>query len=565
MSSSEGDVSDWLEDDMNGEGNIDDSEEDSDHYDESRGAGNSSHNIRRDPEVHGIDSYVKRQIKHVLSLGEWAARTTQPYAPTGAMGDAVSRQVGELAFYAPKACSASWMPKFTKLIHHCHSARLCKITDCQKMQIREGGRQYFEETNTGTSGEGEWDRCVICKTREDKARWCIDLASNPDMTTYDAREFLENTGKWGELFDKAFRQHARIFEADWSPTGELGMPLEFVGSFAIGDTCKGHLITALAAQNIPFETIYASVGLLRETRNTRTEYSDLPTVTDQRVKSWYVQREKIQYALAADNKTHRMPSLDYCKVLWNKIDDAIIASLGPGATSAEQYTRVGYWAARSMHRASRLSPEQPFASEGEDEGEHGDRAQQPARRRRARRQISDDSEEEDARPRQTPRCAIVESADDHEEEGEEEAQQPQQQSHINQDAPLALRRPRRTPTPNAPAPARSSARLREPARAPAREPAGGSSSSAPPPAVPAREPRQPLDDLASAASNLRSIVTGPSPQHRLLRGYATSIAEMFDLARVLTEKDMHVEAGVAGRGAIVLQELAAKYQDERAR
>jgi hypothetical protein len=59
------------------------------------------------------------------------------------------------------------------------------------------------------------------------------------------------------------------------------------------------------------------------------------------------------------------------------------------------------------------------------------------------------------------------------------------------------------------------------------------------------------------------LVTGPSPEHRLLRGYATTIAQLFDLGRILTEKDMHVEAGVAGRGAIVLQELASKCQDGR--
>jgi hypothetical protein len=83
--------------------------------------------------------------------------------------------------------------------------------------------------------------------------------------------------------------------------------------------------------------------------------------------------------------------------------------------------------------------------------------------------------------------------------------------------------------------------------------------------APARAPRQPLNDLAAAASSLRSLVTGPSPQHRLLRGFATTIAELFDLAKVLTEKELHVEAGVAGRGAVVLQEVAAKYQQEKAR
>lgn len=686
---------------MDGAGNIDDSEVDSDHYDESRGEGPSSYNIRRDPEVHGIDSYVSRQIKHVLSLGEWAARTTQPYAPEGAMGDAVKRQVGELAFYAPKSCSASWMQKFGKLVHHCHSARLCKMTGCQKMQLREGGRLYFEETNTGTSGEGEWDRCVICKTKEDKATWCVDLACNPDMRTYDAREFLEKPGEWGSLFDKAFRQHSRIFEDDWSPTGEYGMPLEFVGSFAIGDTCKGHLVTALAAQNMPFEMIYNSMSALRTMEPDVPEYSDLPTVTDDRVKKWYDQRERIQYALAQDNKTHRMPHLEYCKTMWDKIDDSIIKSLGPGATQEDLYRRSGYWAARSMHRASHLSPEQPFASEEEEETERNQRPQQPAGRRRARRQVSDSSEDEDARPapqrqrREAPRRAVAESEDDHEEE-EEEAPAPSSSS-----APRALRRPRRNATPvrrkfndgdrvlvnddvNAdyrfkdsyctiagfnhmtrrymlksqsgccqwfyegdlafpedeptgpvlpenvrrlaarlplddsdddlprdengevdwnlptlrqreamhmlaqqekeaqrlglvPAPSPAAAPAPAPARSPAglgeiyglhaqRQAAAGPSSSRDPlPPIPAREPRQPLNDLAAAASGLRSLVTGPSPQHRILRGYATSIAEMFDLARVLTEKELHVEAGVAGRGAVVMQELAAKYQDERAR
>eukprot|EP00966_Prymnesium_polylepis_P152512 3522867-Prymnesium_polylepis.1 len=103
------------------------------------------------------------------------------------------------------------------------------------------------------------------------------------MTSYDARQFLEKPGEWGALFDKAFQQHSRIFEDDWSPTGEYGMPMEFVGSFAIGDTCKGHLVTALAAQNMPFEMIYNSMSSLRTMEPDVPEYSDLPTVTDDAV------------------------------------------------------------------------------------------------------------------------------------------------------------------------------------------------------------------------------------------------------------------------------------------
>ena len=119
----------------------------------------------------------------------------------------------------------------------------------------------------------------------------------------------------------------------------------------------------------------------------------------------------------------------------------------------------------------------------------------------------------------------------------------------------------------APPPARPSAGLGEiyGLHAQRQAAAGPSSSRDPLPPLPAREPRNPLNDIAAAASNLRSLVTGPSPQHRILRAYATTIAELFDLAKVLTQQDKHVEAAVAGRGAVVMQELASKYKDERAR
>ena len=93
---------------------------------------------------------------------------------------------------------------------------------------------------------------------------------------------------------------------------------------------------------------------------------------------------------------------------------------------------------------------------------------------------------------------------------------------------------------------------------------GASSASAPPP-VPDREARNPLNDIVSAASRMRSLVTGPSPTDRILRGYATTIKELFDLAGALTDNDMHTEAAAAGRGAVVMQELVAKWQHERAR
>ena len=147
------------------------------------------------------------------------------------------------------------------------------------------------------------------------------------MKSYDAPKFLEKP-EWGPLFDTAFKESSRIFEDDWSPAGELGMPLEFVGSFAIGDTCKGHLITALAAQHAVRHDL-RRYGIAAIHGAERATVSRLPTVTDERVLKWYKQRELIRYALAADNKTP-MPGLEYCKEMWDKIDDAIITSLGPG-------------------------------------------------------------------------------------------------------------------------------------------------------------------------------------------------------------------------------------------
>eukprot|EP00966_Prymnesium_polylepis_P283844 6557187-Prymnesium_polylepis.1 len=136
---------------------------------------------------------------------------------------------------------------------------------------------------------------------------------------------------------------------------------------------------------------------------------------------WYNQREKIQYALAQDNKTHRMPSLDFCKIMWDKIDDSIIKSLGPGATQADLYTRCGFWAAKSMNRASMAMSQfsEGEEEEEEEEEERNQRPQQPAGRRRQHHLIGEDSDDEH-RPRQRPRRAaqrraVVES-DDHDDE-----------------------------------------------------------------------------------------------------------------------------------------------------
>eukprot|EP00966_Prymnesium_polylepis_P211883 4907579-Prymnesium_polylepis.1 len=460
-SSGEGsDVAGWIENDMgeydehgeHGEhGDHDDQEYDSDEYD------HESHNTRRDAKVHGVDPYIKRQVKHVLSIAEWAARTTQEYKPVGVMGEAIRKQVGDLKFYAPAARSTSWMPKFSTLINFAHSARVTKLTPALKMKLREGGRRFYAETGTGTRGEGDWDRCVVCKTKEHNSKWCIDLACNPEWRSYDARNFLEKPHQWGELYDKAIKQHCRIFEPDWAPDDDMCMPCEFMGSFAVGDTCLKHLISALVAQNMPFDAIYGAMSEIRELEEAVEEtpdYEELCTVTDERILKWHTQCKSIQYSLSTDGKTIHKPALPYCEELWAQIDNAITESVGTKSMSA-LYERCGYWAARSMHRASRMAP---GASEegGRENGRDG--AEKPHARRRARNDRS--------RPRKRLRRAnsVEESESDHEEEALATAPADASSSNRSQStdgkAPVAAAPP-------------------APVRAP----------------VPARNPRNPLCDL----------------------------------------------------------------------
>lgn len=514
----------------------DDPEYDSDEYHESgSGSGVSSFNIRRDARVHGLDAYVKRNVKHVLSLAEWAARTTQEFKPVGVMGESIRKQVGDLNFYAPKAKSASWMPKFSTLINYAHSARVTKLTPALKKKLREGGERFYKETGVGTRGEGDCDRCVVCKTKEHNSKWCIDLAGNPEWRSYDAREFLQKPQQWGKLYDQAWKQHSKIFEPDWAPKDDMCMPCEFIGSFAVGETCLKHLVSALAAQNLPFDTIYNAMSELRDIEDKMEEipeYDELCTVTDERILQWYTQCERIQYSLATDGNTVHKPGLQYCDELWAKIDNAITDSVGTKSMSA-LYEQCGYWAARNMHRASLMAP---------GTSEDKDKERRAPERRRTRRDAGHPSDEEDdksdhPRPRARRRRRVVDESESDHDEG----------STVTLAAIASSSNPSQSAKSKAPV---------------------AVSPAAPPPSpvrAPVREPRNPLCDLASAASDLRSLVTGPSPEHRLLRGYATTIAELFDLGRIMTEKEMHVEAAVAGRGAIVLQELAIKYQDERQR
>ena len=116
----ERDIDEEEEDDDGSESNGDDYEE---RYSESS---NTSHNVRRDPE---ITASIHTSNARSSTSSSWAraSRVQRAVQPVGRGIRRGSARVRDLSFYAPKATSAAWMPKFQKLIHHCHSARLYKI------------------------------------------------------------------------------------------------------------------------------------------------------------------------------------------------------------------------------------------------------------------------------------------------------------------------------------------------------------------------------------------------------------------------------------------------------
>jgi hypothetical protein len=482
----------WLEDDM---GSEEGDEEDYESDDSGGGGAASSHNLRSGKRPNDIDSYIKNKVSSVLRLAEWASRTTQAYTPDGKKEvDDIKREMDELRFYAPSARSASWKPEFSTLVNFAHSFRVTPITPALKKKMRNGGQRFYDDIGNRTREDSHL-RCVLCNSKEHNSKWCVDLAGNAEWWTrsYDAREFLEKPREWGGLFDKAMKRHGEIFEPDWAPGDDMCMPSEFMGSFAVGETCLQHLISSVAAQNMPFESIYKSMSMLRESEPDTPEFDEMYTVNDQRIFEWCDQKNRIQTSIATKGKAAQKPKVAYCEELWAKLDTAITESVGDRDLGSF-YERCGYWAATSMERAKEMSTREKVNGRTFYPGARGDT--RPA------------AEEDSGQSRKRPRARhsrVVLSDDDDEEVSAERV--------------------------------------------------------APPP----REATTSLPDVVSAASELRSLVSGPSPENRLLRGYATTIAELFDLARVLTEKELHVEAGVAGRGAIVLQELSAKYQEERAR
>lgn len=527
-----------------------------------------------DDDVSKLDVHIQRQIKHVLRLAEWAARTTQDFRPSDVEAQSVQKQIGDLRFYALASKSASWMPKFETMINFAHSARITKLTPALKLKLREGGQKYYTETGFGSCREGDFDRCAVCNTKEHNARWCIDLACNPDWTSYDARQFLNKPNQWGMLYDKAWKQHSKIFEDDWAPTDDMNMPREFMGSFAVGDTCLKHITTVLATQNMPFDTIYSAMSLLRdkeeESNNGQApDYQDLCTVTDERVLQWYTQTEHIQFALSTSAKTTitttNKPLLQYCEELWAKIDCAITQSIGTKSMSA-LYKRCGYWAARNMHKASQIILEPSNSCKQKYTKDTPKNQRRDWCRRHDKGNVSKEDDEEhnihiNNRLRKRVQRIVDESDSDH-------ASCELEHTHSTTSCePYTKSKPKSTYDV---LPKTKRARFNKTIACSSSSSSSSHDASSSSPiqqplfsSMPVQESiHNPLSDLASAASNMRALVSGSSPQDRLLRGYATSIAQLFDLGRVLTDKGMHVEAGVAGRGAIVLQELACKYQDQ---
>jgi len=310
--------------------------------------------------VQGIDAHRYDQIEMVLELAEWAARTTQAHSLNGSIGRAVLKQVQDLNFYARRSLSASWKPAFSELVNYAHAARIVKISKGEKCQLREGARLCSEELGAHRYAEGDWNRCVICNTVEHSATWCVDLCCNSTWRTYDSREFMSSPRTWGTLFKRAMKGN-KIYNDDWTPDDRLGMPKEFLGSFAVGDTCLSHLVTMLSAQNMPLSFIYSAMAQLHD--NDDTNMAPAPsndtltkeTVTPERVHSWNDQIERIRCAIAHGSGSSMHALLEYDEMLWERVDASIAESLTvTGARGETRHQRCGYWAAQSMHRASML-------------------------------------------------------------------------------------------------------------------------------------------------------------------------------------------------------------------
>lgn len=234
--------------------------------------------------------------------------------------------MSKLTFLRDSACSVKWAPGLRGLIDRAHSMRVRVIRESEKELVRQ---------ITGC--------CQVCGTKEHNCKYTFELlgsalscvecndetfgGSEDTNNGYSAKSWL--TAKPGQLrflYDDFMNGYNAIGSREWrrARRKESALPLEYLGMFAVGETCLHKVKMAFFVQNVPMELSYDAGEMLdavgggdkigKRTYVSATKDNCLELLGDV---------EKVESALRRDNKNTPLPRILESTSLWTPIDELI--------------------------------------------------------------------------------------------------------------------------------------------------------------------------------------------------------------------------------------------------
>jgi hypothetical protein len=279
-----------------------DDDSDSEEYDDGHTVGSEDCEESEDSDS-CIDAVVQDRARMVLEVIEEAARNLiHPFELTDQEGegaimyDACLRVVKVVGYLAPSTSSMRWSESTKNLLSACCDARIRKITPQEKTVVRAS------------------DRCIVCGQKETSCQFVVDLATARDPHAYSFNKFTTTPEAWPEAFNTFLHS-----QRGPSKTTD-GLPMEFLGSFAIGNTCLKRFQQSFSAQNFILDQIRTSWDHICSINND-PGYERYPTCTESRVQAFCHQLDAIKtVAVDESQPIDLLRDVD----LWRRVDDCLL-------------------------------------------------------------------------------------------------------------------------------------------------------------------------------------------------------------------------------------------------
>lgn len=230
--------------------------------------------------------------------------------------------MSKLTFLRDSAHSAKWAPGFLSLLDRAHSMRTRIIRNSEKELVRE---------ITGC--------CQVCGTREHQCSYtfellgssvsCVecddDLFGTEEDTNdgYSAKKWLQaKPGQLPHLHDDFCNGFEAIASEEWTQIrkSEDGLPLEYLGMFAVGETCLHKAKLAFFTQNVPMELSYDAKAVLVDFEDAKLKKREFVTATHESAVEHLREVERAETALRSNNKNALLPCIAECHTAWDPVD-----------------------------------------------------------------------------------------------------------------------------------------------------------------------------------------------------------------------------------------------------